>query len=773
MQPTEPTMGSPRRSISPSSSQRFLTIPTLPQTPFPTDTITSCLKEEPKDQDSVQDSKIQGVSSPQKSMSTLSPQNSPIIPIDAAVGSNDYASEVQSTDETIPHKSTTLSQHKELSEITDSATSYSNVSAPERTSPPIHMDIGSSHKEALEGFQGSLPTSHHIQLPNLPAHGNEGSPAKNTSTVHSSHASSQPSDQGLKSLENKAQNVPQSVIEEIPWTMGQHRDFVKAVFSLGLTHCSPSVIMEEMKHLPKDISRENIKSHLQKFRKTTDKSVADFMEEFDAFLNRVDAEKLRNTQDGTALNASTSKERQVSSDSVDPLEILTAGSDPEELLGGEAAGYAAYAVGHNYAPRNDRNMIIYEGNPEELPRLSISEQKSSLGQSLKQVKGALDFVRDLLLKKRHGIPFRIDKRIPPFLNKQDVAEHFPAYSRYPTDLSDQPTANNTYSATVPTHISMSGPAVPTYGPPYHHHHYPAPDGRGYPYPAPYRTDDGVYGSVPGHGYHFYHEPHHSTMHYPPPPSAMHYPLPPHAMHYPPPPPGYPSGSVPFNTYRIPSYIHPDSAHPPMSDYPPESMHPPGLMYDSHIGPVPHYQGSQEVYFEPPNHMSSYYKKNELESKPDSIRSTNARNISGGIYANVSSSRANYPSDTRPSEESRSTKRSWSPITSPTLNETAVDKRGAKRQKPDLKVDILADCETDRPLSFELADLGLDPGREPVGRRTDALTMSGADSQSSPFSVMSALRNARMQPSPAATPDRVTLDFGRSVATPTEDDRYPK
>ena len=779
MLPTQPNLASPR-SANPSSWQLSLTFPTSTQDRFPADTIAMDQEEQPEDQDSFLDSKMQRVTPQTETASTLSPQTSPNAPKDAAVASTDNASKHQSAEETIPCRALILSHSNDSPEITDAATRDPKVRAVERTLPSTYMDTGSSRDEAYEHVEGSSPISQHTNNL-LPDHRIDSSSTKKASTDHSSRLPSQPPNQTSQSLEHTTREVPQSEIKEVPWTMGQHRDFVMVVFSLGLTHCSPSVIMEEMKHLPKDISRENIKSHLQKFRKTTDKSVTEFMEEFDAFLLRVDTEMAGKAKEVTSLSSSSSQNGTVGSDSVNPLDTIAAGSDPEELLGGEAAAYAAYAVGHDYAPRNDRNLIRYEGTPEELPRLSIAEQKSSLGQSLKHVKGALDFVRDLLLKKRHGIPFRIDKRIPPFLNKQDVAEHFPGYSRYASDLSDKPTANNAYSATVPTHTSMSVPGAPTYGPPYHHHHYPAPDGGGYPYVAQYRTGDGVYGSLSGHGYHpansgdypYYHEFHHPTMHYPPPPTTMHYPPPPTALHYPPPPPtGYPSMSVPFNPYHMGSYIHPDTAQPSMSDYAPEAMPQSGGMRDVYeTSHVPPYQGSQEAYFEPPHNMPSYYHQNESDTKPEPIRSGHPRNVSVGTYSNVSSDRATHPRDARSLEDSRRMKRSWSPITSPSLQETEADRRGAKRLKPELNVDTLAACATDRPLSFELADLGLDPGRESGDRRTDLLALSGADSQSSPFSVTSALRHTSMRPSPAATPDRVTLDFGRSVATPTEEDRY--
>lgn len=49
------------------------------------------------------------------------------------------------------------------------------------------------------------------------------------------------------------------------WPDELHRDFVSAVFDVGLKHSSPSTILEHMPKHPQ-ITSERIKSHLQKFR---------------------------------------------------------------------------------------------------------------------------------------------------------------------------------------------------------------------------------------------------------------------------------------------------------------------------------------------------------------------------------------------------------------------------------------------------------------------------------------------------------------------------
>ncbi|KAL7485587.1 hypothetical protein ACHAW6_011176 [Cyclotella cf. meneghiniana] len=67
------------------------------------------------------------------------------------------------------------------------------------------------------------------------------------------------------------------------WPDELHRDFVAAVFDVGLKHSSPSSIMEHMK-LNADVTSERVKSHLQKYRLNRQKSRNEFMASYDSAL---------------------------------------------------------------------------------------------------------------------------------------------------------------------------------------------------------------------------------------------------------------------------------------------------------------------------------------------------------------------------------------------------------------------------------------------------------------------------------------------------------
>ena len=67
------------------------------------------------------------------------------------------------------------------------------------------------------------------------------------------------------------------------WPEDLHRDFVSAIFDVGLKHSSPATILEHMsKH--EQITTERIKSHLQKYRLHRVKSKKEFISSYEASL---------------------------------------------------------------------------------------------------------------------------------------------------------------------------------------------------------------------------------------------------------------------------------------------------------------------------------------------------------------------------------------------------------------------------------------------------------------------------------------------------------
>jgi SHAQKYF class myb-like DNA-binding protein len=75
------------------------------------------------------------------------------------------------------------------------------------------------------------------------------------------------------------------------WPEDLHRDFVSAIFDVGLKHSSPSTILE---HMPKNdqITTERIKSHLQKYRMHRAKSKKEFATSYEHSLIKLQASGL-------------------------------------------------------------------------------------------------------------------------------------------------------------------------------------------------------------------------------------------------------------------------------------------------------------------------------------------------------------------------------------------------------------------------------------------------------------------------------------------------
>jgi SHAQKYF class myb-like DNA-binding protein len=184
-----------------------------------------------------------------------------------------------------------------------------------------------------------------------------------------------------------------TLLRDVPWNTAQHKDFVAAIFEVGLKTCSPSVIMENMRIKPRYITRERTKSHLQKYRITKDRNKDDFMSEYSAFMNKTEAIK--------------TKYLQATNQEAIPKVILSKvlnGKKPTKLIGGQAAALLSFSVLNNCSTEYGPDQIPFNGTEAPFPNLTEEEKQSSLGASLLLLKGLLHNMTDVLLKERHGIP---------------------------------------------------------------------------------------------------------------------------------------------------------------------------------------------------------------------------------------------------------------------------------------------------------------------------------------------------------------------------------
>jgi len=62
-----------------------------------------------------------------------------------------------------------------------------------------------------------------------------------------------------------------------PWSVALHREFAAAVYEVGMSRSSPSIILQNMQTTDEMITSERVKSHLQKYRRKQPKGKEDFL----------------------------------------------------------------------------------------------------------------------------------------------------------------------------------------------------------------------------------------------------------------------------------------------------------------------------------------------------------------------------------------------------------------------------------------------------------------------------------------------------------------
>jgi hypothetical protein len=172
---------------------------------------------------------------------------------------------------------------------------------------------GSDNSSSLDGAnrKRKFPTGSEDQNLPIPPHQEAGNvkvkarPASNngeTGTPPTSGSYHQPNGKRLKEDDHhEKQYHPKG------WTSAMHRQFVEAIYEIGINHASPSVIMEHMAYMsPEPVDRmdngtgssidsyvasghitsERVKSHLQKYRKNKKKSKDKFRREYDRWMQK-------------------------------------------------------------------------------------------------------------------------------------------------------------------------------------------------------------------------------------------------------------------------------------------------------------------------------------------------------------------------------------------------------------------------------------------------------------------------------------------------------
>lgn len=159
------------------------------------------------------------------------------------------------------------------------------------------------------------------------------------------------------------------------WPEDLHRDFVSAIFDVGLKHSSPSTILE---HMPKheQITTERIKSHLQKYRMHRVKSKKEFVSQYEASL------------------------RNFNENGMDSVKSVSGGETAAQLSYMEVSGTELAAP--KAAPIKTE---VVEKRPQQsevlmLPQLSEAEKSSPIGIALGHLLGLFLSLKQQLVAQR-------------------------------------------------------------------------------------------------------------------------------------------------------------------------------------------------------------------------------------------------------------------------------------------------------------------------------------------------------------------------------------
>ena len=191
---------------------------------------------------------------------------------------------------------------------------------------------------------------------------------------------------------SKRARVKENTMDGDGWTEpALHSQFVKAIHNLGVHQASPSVIMEHMTLHHADLTSERVKSHLQKFRKNNEKSTADFMQEYESWIQK--ALTMGAADGAVALNRFC------------PSTVAKMlGS--EMLLGGHVPALLSYQVmmeeESSYTAAPAATHLNVPGVTIPVPVLTDTESRSPLGASIHRVVALCHSMTEYLLQEREN-----------------------------------------------------------------------------------------------------------------------------------------------------------------------------------------------------------------------------------------------------------------------------------------------------------------------------------------------------------------------------------
>ena len=193
--------------------------------------------------------------------------------------------------------------------------------------------------------------------------------------------------------------------EDERWTEAMHRQFVDAIYEIGVSHASPSVIIENMSLAPaapeqhespssagttstaatsksKNKLSERVKSHLQKYRKNKEKSKQEFLLEYDLWMQKAltvvggvsaaartslvstPAAVIEMVGETTATTTASSSMKAAKVDGDDS-------NKPKEVLGGALPAFLTYSV---MLEEEHKQLVRAQRGAVGVPSVAASQQ---------------------------------------------------------------------------------------------------------------------------------------------------------------------------------------------------------------------------------------------------------------------------------------------------------------------------------------------------------------------------------------------------------------
>eukprot|EP00531_Pseudo-nitzschia_arenysensis_P014779 CAMPEP_0116134620 /NCGR_PEP_ID=MMETSP0329-20121206/10749_1 /TAXON_ID=697910 /ORGANISM="Pseudo-nitzschia arenysensis, Strain B593" /LENGTH=624 /DNA_ID=CAMNT_0003629355 /DNA_START=756 /DNA_END=2630 /DNA_ORIENTATION=+ len=177
------------------------------------------------------------------------------------------------------------------------------------------------------------------------------------------------------------------------WPEDLHRDFVSAIFDVGLKHSSPSTIME---HMPKheQINTERIKSHLQKYRLHRVKSKKEFISSYEASLRN-----FQQNQNGSSSNL-VSGAGEVAAHLTATTIGVKSNTGAKEGPASNALAAVASAEANQKQIHSSQNGGGDNNESLMLPQLSEAEKASPIGAAMGYLMGLFFSLKQQLIIQR-------------------------------------------------------------------------------------------------------------------------------------------------------------------------------------------------------------------------------------------------------------------------------------------------------------------------------------------------------------------------------------